>query len=132
MSLVLDTHAVISYLHRPESLSSNALQAIHRSIGKNLPLFISSISLVEAVYLVEGGRLQMEALQRLTNATKSAKSGILVQPLDEAVAETMRTVPRATVPDMPDRIIAATALHLGLALITRDRRLQNAGISTIW
>jgi predicted nucleic acid-binding protein len=25
---------------------------------------------------------------------------------------------------MPDRIIAATAVHLGLPLITRDRRLQ--------
>jgi PIN domain nuclease of toxin-antitoxin system len=132
VSIVLDTHAVISYLHRPGSLSSNALQAIHSSIGKSLPLFISSISLVETVYLVEGGRLQIEALQRLTNATKSSKSGILVQPLDEAVAETMRSVPRASVPDMPDRIIAATALHLGLRLVTRDRRLHAAGIETVW
>ena len=33
---------------------------------------------------------------------------------------------------MPDRIIAATALHLGLPLITRDQRIQSAGIKTIW
>ncbi len=33
---------------------------------------------------------------------------------------------------MPDRIIAATALHLGLPLVTRDRRLQAAIIQTIW
>jgi predicted nucleic acid-binding protein len=33
---------------------------------------------------------------------------------------------------MPDRIIAATALNLGLPLVTRDRRLQAAGIQTIW
>jgi PIN domain nuclease of toxin-antitoxin system len=31
-----------------------------------------------------------------------------------------------------DRLIAATALHLGLALVTRDRRLQDVGIKTIW
>jgi predicted nucleic acid-binding protein len=36
------------------------------------------------------------------------------------------------VPEMPDRIIAATAIHLGVPLVTRDRRLQSAGIQTIW
>jgi len=41
-------------------------------------------------------------------------------------------VPRAEVPDMPDRIIAATALHLGLPLISRDRKIQLAGLQTIW
>ena len=33
---------------------------------------------------------------------------------------------------MPDRIIAATALHLGLPLITWDRRIQLADVGTIW
>jgi predicted nucleic acid-binding protein len=43
-----------------------------------------------------------------------------------------KRIPRNVVADMPDRIIAATALHLGLPLITRDRHLQSAGIQTIW
>ena len=47
-------------------------------------------------------------------------------------AEALRTIPGNDIPDMPDRIIAATALHLGLPLVTRDRRLQSAGIQTIW
>ncbi|MGH7200282.1 MAG: PIN domain-containing protein [Planctomycetaceae bacterium] len=33
---------------------------------------------------------------------------------------------------MPDRMIAATALHLNLPLVTRDRRIQAANIPTIW
>jgi len=33
---------------------------------------------------------------------------------------------------MPDRIIAATALHLGLPLVTRDQRIAAAGIKTVW
>jgi PIN domain nuclease of toxin-antitoxin system len=41
-------------------------------------------------------------------------------------------IPRNLVPDMPDRIIAATAVHLGVPLVSRDRRLQAAGIQTIW
>jgi len=32
---------------------------------------------------------------------------------------------------MPDRIIAAIALHLGLSLVTRDRRIRTAEIETI-
>jgi predicted nucleic acid-binding protein len=42
------------------------------------------------------------------------------------------TLPREAVPDMPDRIIAATALHLHVPLISRDRHIQMAGITTIW
>ena len=33
---------------------------------------------------------------------------------------------------MPDRTIAATALHLGLPLISRDRKIQLAGLQMIW
>lgn len=55
-----------------------------------------------------------------------------VAPVDLRVAEILRTVPRDAVPDMPDRIIAATALALGLPIVTRDRRLPATGIRTIW
>jgi PIN domain nuclease of toxin-antitoxin system len=33
---------------------------------------------------------------------------------------------------MPDRIIAATALHLSVPLITRDRKIHASSIETIW
>lgn len=40
----------------------------------------------------------------------------------------------AKVPDMPDRIIAATALHLSLSVpvISKDARIQLSGLTTIW
>jgi len=34
--------------------------------------------------------------------------------------------------DFPDRIIVATALHLGLPLISRDRKIQLSDVNTIW
>ncbi len=55
-----------------------------------------------------------------------------IVPLDSKIASLLRQIPRNVVPDMPDRIIAATALHMALPLVTRDRRLQSAGIQTIW
>ena len=39
---------------------------------------------------------------------------------------------RQDVPDMPDRIIAATALHLGVPLISRDGKIKASAVPTIW
>lgn len=44
----------------------------------------------------------------------------------------MGRVARAQVPDLPDRIIAATALHLGIPIISRDRKIQASGLTTVW
>lgn len=132
MSAVLDTHAAIWYFHRSRELSSTALKSIRRAVEGGRPVYVSAISFVETIYLVERGRLPLEALQRLEAGLRAAASGLLVQPVDEEVAQAVHRVPRNMVPDMPDRIIAATALHLGLPLITRDQRIQSAGINTIW
>ena len=35
-------------------------------------------------------------------------------------------------PDMPDRIIGATAIHLGLPLVTCDGNLSTSAVQTIW
>jgi PIN domain nuclease of toxin-antitoxin system len=132
MAALLDTHAAIWYLRPSKELSPAALHAIRQAIGLGKPIYISAISLVETIYLVERGRLPLEALQRFEDALTDRASGMVVVPLDTAVAEAVHKIPRAAVPDMPDRIIAATALHLNAPLITRDRRLQSVGIRTIW
>lgn len=132
MAAVLDTHAAIWYLRPAKELSPTALQAIRRSISSGRPIYVSAISLVETIFLVEKGRLPVEALQRLEAGIRDSASGLIVAPVDSAVADAVYKVPRASVPDMPDRIIAATALHLGLPLVTRDQRIQSAGIQTIW
>ena len=132
MAAVLDTHSAIWYLRPSKKLSATALQTIRRAVSSGKPKYVSAISLVETIFLVEKGRLPLEALQRLEASLKDSASGLVVAPVDAAVADAVYKVPRSVVPDMPDRIIAATALHLGLPLITRDRRLQAAGIQTIW
>jgi predicted nucleic acid-binding protein len=48
------------------------------------------------------------------------------------VADSVELIDRNLVPDMPDRIIAATALCLGAALISRDRKIRSSQIHTIW
>ena len=53
-------------------------------------------------------------------------------PFDRNIALTLRQVDRSQIPDLPDRIIAATALYLNVPVISRDRRIQLSSIDTIW
>jgi len=53
-------------------------------------------------------------------------------PLDEDVAMKVMEVPRQDVPDLPDRVIAATALLRGVPVLSRDDRIRSSSIKTIW
>ncbi len=131
-AVVVDTHGAIWYLLNDRSLSQNARAALDEAARLGDPVYVSSISLVEVLYLVEKGRLPTVALDRLVDALAEPDPGFVIAPLDMAVALAIPQVPRVIVPDMPDRIIAATALQLNLPLITRDQEISKAGIKTIW
>jgi len=134
-AVVVDTHAAVWYLLNAKSLSSNAQRAMDEAVQAGDPVYVSSISfisLVEVVYLVEKGKLPAVVLDRLTRALSEPDSGFVIAPLNLAVALAIPRISRETVPDMPDRIIAATALDLGLRLVTRDSEISNTGIETIW
>jgi PIN domain nuclease of toxin-antitoxin system len=132
MSAVLDTHAAVWYLLDAKSLSQAVFSLIDGAAESGRPTFISAVSLVEVAYLVERGRIATDAFERFIAELNQEDPAFTVFPLDTAVASVLRKIPRELVTDMPDRIIAATALHLDLPLITRDRRIQSAGIKTIW
>lgn len=131
-ALVADTHAAIWYLARSTKLSTPARTAMNEVCQAGEPVYVSAISLVEVAYLVEKGKLPETAFDRLRDALADPFSGFVLAPLDQAVALAVRQVSRDVVPDMPDRIITATALHLHLPLVTRDPQIRMAAISTIW
>jgi PIN domain nuclease of toxin-antitoxin system len=130
--VVADTHSVLWYLFDNPALSQLALDTMRVMTIVGDPIYVPSVCLVEATYLAEKGRIAIEALERLTTALRSLKSGFQLAALDLGVALQLRRVPRDAVPDMPDRIIAATALALDLPLVTRDGKIRGSGIQTIW
>ena len=129
---VADTHAVVWYLLNPSLLSQAASDAFTAAARAGDPIWVASISLVELVYLTERKRLPLEALMRLRKAVDDPTIVLHLAPLDALVADAMPNVPRDIVPDMPDRIIASTAIALNLPLITADMRIRRLPIPTIW
>jgi PIN domain nuclease of toxin-antitoxin system len=53
-------------------------------------------------------------------------------PFTVEIVDAMRQIPRADVPDLPDRIVAATGLYFRVSIISRDRRIRAANLQTVW
>ena len=68
----------------------------------------------------------------LEEELKAGTSGLMLADLTADVAKQVEKVMRDDIPDLPDRIIAATALALKLPLLTRDRKIQLSDLKTIW
>ena len=131
-SLVLDTHALIWALLDRSRLSPAALAALETANRANSQVYVPTICLVEITYLLEKGRLPAEVKARLMDVLDNPNSNLKTAALDREVADHIGQIPRNVVPDMPDRIIAATAVHLGLPLISRDQKIRTADLTTIW
>ena len=93
---------------------------------------LSPISLAEIVYLVEKNRLSVSAYEDLQAALYDPEYVIEEAPFTAEVVEAMRQVARAQVPDMPDRIVAATAAYLQVPVISRDGRIKSSNLRTVW
>ena len=132
ITTVIDTHAVIWYYSGAPELSADARRAIDETIMNGNEIAIASITLVEIIYLVEKGRLASATLDLVLAALDDLSLGLKLVPLDRAVSLALRQIPRALVPDMPDRIITATARRLNLPLVSADRDIQASGVPIIW
>jgi PIN domain nuclease of toxin-antitoxin system len=131
-AVVADTHTLVWYLVDPGRLSAPALAALEQAGQSGEPVYLSAITLIELRYLIEKGKLPQVVWDRLDAALAQPGSAFVVAPVDHALAHTLVRVPRDEVSDMPDRIIAATALQLGAPLVSRDRKIRASAVQTIW
>ena len=127
---VADTHALVWALMGDPRLSPAALAAL--TVSATDQIAISAISLVEIAYLEEKGRLPAGLLARVITAVATPTGVMTEVPVNVSVVKALIRVPRDAIPDMPDRIIAATALDLGVPLISRDAKIRASSITTIW
>jgi PIN domain nuclease of toxin-antitoxin system len=129
---VADTHTALWYLFGDPRLSATAKAFIDRAAVDRSSIEISPISLAEIVYLVEKKRIPTSALEDLEAALENENHVFKEAPFTKEVVKVMHRVSREDVPDMPDRVVAATALYLGVPVISKDRRIQSSSVQSIW
>jgi PIN domain nuclease of toxin-antitoxin system len=130
--VVTDTHALIWYLEDSPRLGSAARSAFEACDRGECVVYVPTICLVEIIYLQEKGRIPTDLKSALDAALQAGNTGLVPSSLTRDIVDALVQVPRTEVPDMPGRIIAATAVHLGVPLISRDRKLQLSNVPTIW
>lgn len=132
-AFLADAHALYWHLLEAPNLSAGARGVLSEADRGDHRIVVPGIALVELVYLIERGRVAPEPLEVLMRRTARPASSYTLAALDEETVRALRRVPRSAVPDMPDRIITATALQLGLPLITRDEAIRRSGIvPVVW
>lgn len=129
---VADTHTALWYLFADPRLSATAKAFIDQAAVDRSSIEISPISLAEIVYLVEKNRIPTSALEDLEAALENDNHVFKEAPFTKEVVNVMHRVSREEVPDLPDRVVAATALYLGVPVISKDRRIQTSSVQSIW
>jgi PIN domain nuclease of toxin-antitoxin system len=128
---VADTHAALWYLLNNPNLSARARSFIDDAANAGFGIALSPISLAEIVYLIEKSRLPASAYHDLKSALADTDYVIEEGPFTVEVVDAMRQISRADIPDMPDRIVAATAVYLGVPVISRDGRIRTSNVKTV-
>lgn len=129
---VTDTHSLVWYLTSDVRLGKAAKEIFAACERGTLLVFVPTVSLVEIVYLQEKRKISDDISAQFNRAMNFKSSGLRLFALTREVVTALTQIPRASVPDMPNRIIAATALHLGVPLISRDRHIQLSEVETVW
>jgi len=127
---VLDTHALVWYLEANPRLGQDAKTVIDNPRSE---LVLPIIALAEAAYIIERGRTNIPDVQSLLK-TVLADPRLEIYPLNWEVFQQALTA--TAVPEMHDRQIVATALHLRTlghtaSVLTKDNTIVAARLVPI-
>ena len=130
--IVIDTHIWLWWISNPEKLAAKAAHAIHKSIDEG-GIIISSISTWEIALLVDKKRLKLSIDVRDWIRKTEDLPFIDFAPVDNTIALRSAYMPGSFHSDPADRIITATAMTMGLPLVTKDEKIIDyPHVNTIW
>jgi PIN domain nuclease of toxin-antitoxin system len=129
---VLDTHALIWYLEGNPRLGGAAKLVMDSPSSE---MVLPAIALAEAIYIVDKGRTSIPTSIDLL-ADVVGEPRVEIWPLTLEVLQQSLTT--SGIPEMHDRLIPATALHLqglghAVEVLTKDSDLVASGlVAVVW
>ena len=125
---VADTQCILWYLNSNRHLP-RVFQAVFTAAESGrAQILIPSIALVEAIFLLQRQRISETVVAQLMALSEETDATLCVVPLDMAVVRALKDFGPAAIPEMPDRIIAATARALDVPLLTTDPSIAESGL----
>ena len=125
-AVLLDTHALV-WLVVGDARRRLAVRRRIEAAAQEQQLWVSAITPWEIGMLVAKGRLVLDRDVMEWLRAALALPGIRVAPLEPALAVVSTRLPGELHGDPADRLIVATARHLGATLVTADTALLAYG-----
>lgn len=128
--ILLDTHVVVWMAAEPKRLSRAAAVDI-RSAQNGDGVAISAITLWELASLV--ARKRIRAYGTVEASVRLLSEGLVIKPITPEIAAVAAQFPNEFPRDPADRLIAATAMVVGVPLLTHDAALLRSPLlRTVW
>lgn len=128
MKLLLDTHAYLWWGLEPAKLSPRAAEALSRPENE---IYVSTVTLWEIVIKTQLGKLTLPVSLPIFAARLREENLVRTLPVTDAhvfAHTTLSGIHR----DPFDRMLVAQSLAESLVLVTRDPRIRDYGIPTLW
>lgn len=127
-SYLLDTHALFWHLTNSSKLSDRARRIFGDAAGGQITLILSPIVLLELYGVVKKYQAPLDFSAELYLLEKPPYRITPVTVADLHLLDRLETIP-----ELHDRLIAATALRLKVPILTRDPLIMACSlISCVW
>jgi predicted nucleic acid-binding protein len=120
-SFVTDTQALVKFMMGKKVINDRSHQAFQSADKGETTIIIPAIVLMEVLYLFEKNRINISLLQT-EDLFKS--QNYQFEPLNFEILKTASEID--DIPELHDRLIAATARYLDLPIITNDPVIQDS------
>ena len=120
--LLLDTHALLWMVENHPRLGTEIAGVLNRAAHEDR-IMISAITPWEIGLLASKKRIDLHSDVMAWVHQALALPGLSLAALSPEIAVASTRLPFEMHPDLADRILVATARHLGAALVTADRAL---------
>ena len=117
----VDTNVLLRFMARQKDLPEEMLQYLREAESGNTRCFVPAVVPMEMLYLFEKRRIPKGVGDV---AELLGDEGFELQPLDLGVL--LAAVPIDDIPELHDRLIAATAGYLNVPLLTLDPVIKSS------